>query len=95
MVSIHRGRECHDPLEAVVESLSAKTLFGVFLFFCFALPRDSQGVAVKRDVDVLLLQARQLNDDREVIFVLINVQSGRPAAQRSGRAKEGAERGRL
>jgi hypothetical protein len=50
-----------------------------FLFaglFAFAFTRDGERVVVQQDLDLFLLQTRELYDHRELVFVLIDINRG-------------------
>ena len=49
-------------------------------FFAFAFTRHGERVVVQRDLDLFLLETRELYDHRELVFVLINIDRGIPTA---------------
>src|SRR5437870_6392822 len=59
----------------------ARSVRSFIFFFVPALTRDRDRVLVKRNVDLLLFQTRELSANYQVVLVLVNVQCGCPRVE--------------
>src|ERR1700757_865095 len=89
-IAVDARRQRNAALEATEETLVSVA----FLSFLLLLPlsRNGQNAVVERQLDVLLLKARQLGDHTKLVLVLVYIQGRSPPAERAGRAKDRAKR---
>src|SRR5262245_38510087 len=79
-LGINGGRKGQAPLKFPKETLGAEPLLA-FFFFRLAFTGDGQCVPMKRDVDFFFFHAGHLGDNRELVFVLIDIDRRSPSAE--------------
>ena len=70
--------------QATVDALAAKLIAVLHVGFLLALAGDGQDVVLKRQLNLILLEARQLRANRQLVLVFVKVEGRNPARGRDG-----------